>query len=310
MDQSAVSIFGEIITALAQKNPKIVLLDTTNAANLDLQFFAQKFPDRFFKFEQAVENMIGVASGLAKTGQIPVVYGAAADILGKIYSYLRQDICVSAQNVKLFGIHCGLEADSQGSTGQFWEDLALARVLPQLKVFVPADAEETKQIINTVVVDQGPVYVRLFYPESNGFYTDQYQFVIGRASELVEGKNIVIFATGRMVARAMMAAEILRENTKYSAKVINISTINPIDKHAIIKWARLIKLVATVEDHSILGGLGSVVAEVLAENCPTKMIRIGVKDQVGPTREIDDVYEVYGLSAEGIFLQLQNFLNQ
>lgn len=291
--------YGEALKELGRKNKDIVVLDADLSGSTKTAVFQKEFPERFFNVGIAEQNLIGTAAGLATTGKIPFASSFAMFATGRAFEIIRNSVCYPQLNVKIAATHSGLMVGEDGATHQALEDLSIMRTLPNMVVLSPADAVETKQCIFKAAEHNGPVYIRLGRSKVPVIFDDNYKFEIGKGVELVEGKDVTIIATGVMVEKALLAAEELsKENI--SARVINISTIKPIDKDIIIKAANETKGIVTVEEHSIIGGLGSAVAEVVSENKPTYVERIGTMDTFGESGNGDQLLKKYGLSAEKI----------
>jgi len=266
--------YGEALKELGEINENIVVLDADLSGSTKTSVFQKAFPNRFFNVGIAEQNLIGTAAGLATAGKIPFASSFAMFATGRAFEIIRNSVCYPRLNVKIAATHAGLTVGEDGATHQALEDISLMRTLPNMVVLCPADAVETKQCIFKAVEYDGPVYIRLGRAKVPVIFDENYEFQLGKGVQLKDGKDITIIATGVMVERALRASERLMEEG-ISARVINISTIKPIDKDIIIKAAKETKGIITVEEHSIIGGLGSAVAEVVAESHPTKVIRIG-----------------------------------
>ena len=291
--------YGEALRELGEKNRDIVVLDADLSGSTKTAVFKKEFPDRFFNLGIAEQNLMGTAAGLAAAGKIPFASTFAVFAAGRAFEIIRNSICYPKLNVKIAATHAGLTVGEDGATHQALEDISIMRSLPNMVVLNPADAVETKQCIYKAAEYNGPVYIRLGRSKVPVIFDENYEFEIGKGIELREGKDIAIIATGIMVEKAIVAAEELAKEG-ISARVINISTIKPIDKDIIIKAANETKGIVTVEEHSIIGGLGSAVSEVLSENKPTYVERIGTQDTFGESGDGNDLLEKYGLNVENI----------
>ena len=291
--------YGEALRELGEKNRDIVVLDADLSGSTKTAVFKKEFPDRFFNLGIAEQNLMGTAAGLASAGKIPFASTFAVFAAGRAFEIIRNSICYPKLNVKIAATHAGLTVGEDGATHQALEDISIMRSLPNMVVLNPADAVETKQCIYKAAEYNGPVYIRLGRSKVPVIFDENYEFEIGKGIELREGKDIAIIATGIMVEKAIVAAEELAKEG-ISARVINISTIKPIDKDIIIKAANETKGIVTVEEHSIIGGLGSAVSEVLSENKPTYVERIGTQDTFGESGDGNDLLEKYGLNVENI----------
>ncbi|MBI4745842.1 MAG: transketolase family protein, partial [Deltaproteobacteria bacterium] len=261
--------------------------------------FARKFPERFFNIGIAEQDMMGTAAGLAASGKIPFASTFAIFATGRAWEQVRQSIAYPKLNVKVVATHAGITVGEDGASHQSVEDIAVMRVIPNMTVIVPADGVETRKVIREIVRYKGPVYVRLSRGKSPVVLDDSYSFEIGKGVVLKDGLDVSLIACGVMVAKALQAADTLGKEG-VSARVINISSIKPIDADLIIRAARETGCVVTAEEHSIIGGLGGAVAEVLAENCPVPVKRVGIEDKFGTSGDPDLLMDLYGLTADNI----------
>ena len=292
--------YAEILAQLGKENEKIVAIDADLQACSLTDKFSDSFPDRHFNVGIAECNMVGIAAGMASCGKIPFVHSFAMFTAGRAYDQIRNSVVYPHLNVKVMGMYAGFTNGEDGPTHQCVEDLSLMRTIPGNVVLCPSDANETKQMVRAVAEYDGPCYIRM--PRSaTQTHTDipGYQFEIGKGVELCDGKDVAIIATGIMVERAMQAAQLLKEEG-ICARVIDMHTIKPIDRQIILKAADETGAIVTTEDHNIIGGLGSAVAEVLAENRCVPFIRHGVKDAFGKSGKFEAVMELHGLTAQGI----------
>ena len=292
--------YGEALAELADKYDDLVVLDADLAAATKTGIFKKKYPERFIDCGIAEANMMGVAAGLASTGKKVFASSFAMFAAGRAFEIVRNSIGYPHINVKIGATHAGISVGEDGATHQCNEDIALMRTIPGMTIINPADDVETKAAVEAALNIDGPVYMRfgrLAVPVFNDKET--YKFEVGKGIQLKDGKDVTIIATGLMVNEARMAAETL-ENEGISARVINIHTIKPIDKEIICKAARETGVIVTAEEHSIIGGLGSAVAETVTECCPVPVIRIGVNDVFGHSGPAVDLLKEFGLSAENI----------
>lgn len=304
--------YGETLTALAEKYPNLVVLDADLAAATKTGIFKKAYPERFFDCGIAEENMMGVAAGLAASGMIPFASTFAMFAAGRAYEIVRNSIGYPHLNVKIGATHAGISVGEDGATHQCNEDIALMRTIPGMTVIVPSDDTEAKAAVEAAILHEGPVYMRfgrLAAPILND--PANYQFEIGKGITLRESEKdeITIIATGLMVAEAVNAADTLKEEG-ISARVINIHTIKPIDKELICKAAKETGKIITVEEHSIIGGLGSAVADCVTECCPVPVTKIGVNDEFGHSGPAVDLLKEFGLSSENIIKTVKNLLNK
>ncbi len=291
--------YGQALAELGGENPNVVVLDADLSKSTKTAEFGKKYPDRFFNVGIAEANMVGMAAGLARTGKIPFVSTFAIFGTGRVYDQVRNAVTYPHLNVKLALSHAGVTLGEDGASHQMIEDLALMRALPGMTVVVPADATETKKAVKVLAAMNGPAYLRLGRPPVPVLFDDGYQFQIGKAPRLRDGKDVAILACGVLVGEAMQAAEQL-EKEGVSALVLNVSTIKPLDEEAVVAAARQCGCVVTAEEHNVMGGLGSAVAETLARRLPTPMRLIGVQDTFGESGKPDELLEKYGLKAHHI----------
>ena len=291
--------YGEALAELGAVNENIVVLEADLSKSTKTSDFKKVYPERYFNMGIAEQNMIGTAAGFAAAGKTPFASTFAVFAAGRAYDQIRNSIAYPNLNVKIAATHAGLTVGEDGGSHQMLEDIALMRALPNMTVIVPADGIETKQVIKAAAELEGPVYIRLGRPKVPVLFGDDYKFEIGKGVVLKEGTDVTLIGTGIMVSKAMEAAELLAAEG-ISAAVVNISTIKPLDAELIIAQAQKTGAVVTCEEHTICGGLGSAVAEVLVENCPVPMARVGVEDKFGESGLPDELLEKYGLSASNI----------
>lgn len=292
--------YGEALAELGDKYENLYVFDADLAAATKTGIFKKKFPDRFFDCGIAESNMMAVAAGMATTGKIPFASTFAMFAAGRAFEQVRNSIGYPHLNVKIGATHAGISVGEDGATHQCNEDIALMRTIPGMVIINPADDIEAKAAVEAAILYEGPVYLRfgrLATPVFND--PETYKFEMGKGVKLRDGSDIAIIATGLMVNESLEAAKALSAEG-IEAEVINIHTIKPIDEEIIINAAKKTKLVLTVEEHSIIGGLGSAVADVLAENCPTKMVKIGVNDVYGHSGPAVDLLKEFGLCSENI----------
>ncbi|MDN5331897.1 MAG: transketolase [Tepidanaerobacteraceae bacterium] len=290
--------YGEALAELGEEIKDIVVLDADLSKSTKTSVFAKKFPERFFNMGIAEQNLMGTAAGLATCGKIPFASTFAIFATGRAFEQIRNSICYPNLNVKIAATHAGITVGEDGATHQSIEDIALMRALPNMTVINPADATETKKAVRAAAQMKGPVYLRLGRHPVETIFGEGYEFKPGKGVILREGRDVAIIATGVMVAEALKAAEIL-EKDGINAMVVNIHTIKPIDEEVILKAAECGAIV-TAEEHSIIGGLGSAVAEVLSEKKPVPIKRIGIKDVFGMSGKPEELMKAYGLAAEDI----------
>lgn len=290
--------YGEALIELGEKDKNIVALDADLSGSTRTAKFGQRFAQRFFNLGVAEQNMMGVAAGLAACGKIPFVSTFAIFGSGRAWDQVRNTICYNKLNVKIVVTHGGITVGPDGASHQAIEDIALMRAISNMTIVIPADAPETKEAILACAGYQGPVYVRLGRSKVPTLEKKD-EFKIGQARMLREGKDIAIIACGIMVKHALDAADILQKEGK-SVQVVDMHTIRPLDKKAVIDCAKKTKKIITCEEHLVSGGLGSAVAEVLAEHIPTPMKRIGIKGRFGQSGSPAELIKEYQLTAADI----------
>jgi len=290
--------FGEALAELGGQNPNIVALDADLSKSTMTCLFAEKYPDRFFEFGISEANMIGAGAGLALEGKIPFVCSFACFLTGR-YDTIRMSIGYTRANVKIVGTHVGIGIGEDGYSQMGLEDVSVMRALPGLTIIQPADEIETKQAVAYSVKHVGPVYLRLTRQKLADVNGKDYKFQPGKGVVLESGTDMTIFATGGTVQHALEAKKLLA-NDKIDARIVNIHTLKPIDTDLIVQCAKETKCLVTVEDHNIIGGLGSAVAETLAEHYPAPLKRWGILDTFGESGSEKELYKAYRLDAEGI----------
>ncbi len=291
--------YGEALEQLGKENPNVVVLDADLAGATKTDMFAKQFPDRFFDMGIAEANMMATAAGFATCGKIPYASTFAVFAAGRAYDQIRNSICYPKLNVKICATHCGVTVGEDGATHQMIEDLSLMRTLPNMTVMSTSDDTQTKWAIKEIAKIQGPVYLRLARMETPIIYDENTKFEIGKAIQIGEGTDGTVFATGITVSEAIKAQEILKQE-RINIRVVDMHTIKPIDKEIIIKSAKETKKLISIEDHNIIGGLGSAISEVLTEEYPTKLIRLGIKDVFGKSGKAEELIKYFGITADNI----------
>ncbi|MEO2569285.1 transketolase family protein [Clostridium paraputrificum] len=292
--------YGKALAVLANTNENVVVLDADLSKSTKTADFKAVAPERFFNMGIAEGNMMGVAAGLSTCGKIPFVSTFAMFAAGRAFEQIRNSICYPKLNVKVCATHAGLTVGEDGASHQAIEDISLMRSVPNMVVINPADDIETEAAIKAVAEMEGPCYVRLGRMAVSRVNDEtNYNFVIGKGITLAEGNDVAIIGTGIMVEAALEAKEELAKEG-INARVINIHTIKPIDEELIIKAAKETGVIVTAEEHSIIGGLGSAVAEVVSEKCPVPVLRVGVKDTFGESGKPNELLEKYGLTSNNI----------
>ena len=300
--------YGKALAALANTNENVVVLDADLSKSTKTADFKAVAPEKFFNMGIAEGNMMGVAAGLSTCGKVPFVSTFAMFAAGRAFEQIRNSICYPKLNVKVCATHAGLTVGEDGASHQAIEDISLMRSVPNMVVINPADDIETEAAIKAVAEMEGPCYVRLGRMAVSRVNDEaNYNFVIGKGITLAEGNDVAIIATGIMVEAALEAkGELAKEGI--NARVINIHTIKPIDEELIIKAAKETGVIVTAEEHSVIGGLGSAVAEVVSENCPVPVLRVGVKDTFGESGKPNELLEKYGLTSNDIVNKVKKAL--
>lgn len=302
--------FGEALKDMGRLHPDVVVIGADTSDSVRLSYFAEKFPDRFFQVGIAEQNAIGVAAGLSLAGKIPVFSTYAVFAAGRAWEQIRTTVCYSKLKVVIGGAHSGISVGPDGATHEALEDIAIMRVLPNMTVLTPADAEETrKATVKAIEEIKGPVYIRFGRAPVPLFTTPDDPFEIGKGRLLRDGGDVAIIACGAMVYESLVAADILaREGIE--ASVVNMSTIKPIDRNIIVESAMRCGLVVSVEEHQIFGGLGGAVSEVLSEHYPVPMEIIGIEDRFGESGKPDELMDYFGLTGVHIARRVAEFVNE
>ena len=288
--------FGKALAELGEKNKNVVVLDADLASSTKTTYFAAKFPDRFFQAGIAEQNMVGLAAGLASCGKIPFVASFAVFVTKRPADQVSISIAYPGLNVKIIGAYTGLFNGLTGASHMAVEDISIMRSIPGIIVIDPADAEEMTQAVYAIAEFNGPVYLRETRDEWPAVFDSTYKFKIGKAATVREGKDAAIIASGVMTSESLKAAAIL-ESEKINVRVVNMSTIKPLDEEAVVYCAADTGAIVTAENHNIYGGLGSAVAETVVKNFPVPMEIIGIKDTLGEAGKNNELLEKYEMSA-------------
>ena len=291
--------YGETLAELGAENSDIVVLDADLSGSTKTGVFAKKFPERFFNMGIAEANMVGTAAGLAAVGKIPFVSTFAIFAVGRAWEQVRQSVAYPKANVKIVATHGGVTVGEDGGSHQSIEDIAIMRAVPNMTVIVPADGVETIGAIRAAAAYKGPVYVRLGRNKVPTIFSPDHRFEIGKGCMLRSGSDMTFVTTGLMTAPAIAAAEAL-EKEGISARVVHIGTIKPLDRGIILAAARETGAIVTAEEHSIIGGLGGAVAELLVEEHPVPVRRVGVHDRFGTSGKAEELLKYFGLTAEDL----------
>lgn len=291
--------YGKRLAELGKTHPEIVVVEADLSGSTKTNVFAKAFPERFFNVGVAEQNLMGVAAGLAHSGHTVFASTFAMFAAGRAWEIVRQSIVYPHLNVKVCPSHAGITVGEDGASHQIVEDIALMRVIPTMKVLVPADAAQTASMMDFLVGDVGPSYMRLSRAGAPAVFGADYKFEIGKGTVLREGRDVCLIATGFVTRATCDAAELL-EKKGISASVVNLGSIKPIDETLIVKMAGSHKALFSVEEHSVLGGLGGAIAEVLCARHPVRLHRLGMQDEFGQSAPADVLLKHYRLDAEGI----------
>lgn len=297
--------YGEALAKLGEENKDIVVLDADLSGATKTSIFAKKFPNRFFDMGIAEQDMMGTAVGLSTFGKIPYVSTFAMFAAGRAYDQVRNTIAHTDSNVKICATHAGITVGEDGATHQMLEDIGMMRMVPRMTVISPSDDVQTKWVIEEISKINGPFYIRLSRLSTPVIYDEEFvkinniKFEIGKGIQIGEGTDGSIIATGVTVAEALKAQAILKQKG-INVRVIDLHTIKPIDKELVIKCAKETKKIITIEDHNIVGGLGSAVCETLSDECPTKVIRMGIKDTFGESGKAEELIKYFKIDCDSI----------
>ena len=291
--------YGEALLELGKENKNVVVFDADLSSATKTSIFAKEFPERFFDMGIAEQNMMSTAAGMSTCGKIPYVSTFAVFAAGRAYDQIRNSICYPNLNVKICATHAGITVGEDGATHQMIEDISLMRTVPNMTVISTSDDTQTKWAVKEISKIQGPVYLRLARLATPKIYEENQKFEIGKAVQIGDGIDATIFATGVTVAEALKAQEILKEKG-IEIRVVDIHTIKPIDKEIIIKCAKETKRLISIEDHSIIGGIGSAISEVLTEEYPAKLERMGIKDTFGKSGKAEQLMQYFGITAKDL----------
>ena len=294
--------YGEALAELGEEKENVVVLDADLSTATKTNIFAKKFPERFFNMGIAEQDMVTTAAGMSTMGKIPFLSTFAVFAAGRAYDQIRNSICYPNLNVKICATHAGITVGEDGATHQMLEDISIMRTLPNMIVISPSDDIQTKWAIKEAAKIKGPVYVRLSRLATPEIYNSDRKFEFGKGMQFGDGTDGTVIATGVTVAEALKAKEALKDKG-INIRVIDIHTIKPIDKDIIVKAAKETDKIITIEDHSIIGGLGTTVCEVLSENHPTKVIRMGIKDRFGTSGKAEELMKYFNITSEDIVKQ-------
>ncbi|HIT71651.1 MAG TPA: transketolase family protein [Candidatus Scatovivens faecipullorum] len=296
--------YGEALAELGRENKDVVVLDADLAGATKTNIFAKEFPERFFDMGIAEQDMMATAAGFATCNKIPFASTFAVFATGRVYDQIRNSICYPNLNVKICATHAGITVGEDGATHQMLEDINLMRGLPNMTVISPSDDTQSKWAVKEAAKIKGPVYIRFGRAATPVIYDESTKFELGKAIQFGEGKRATIFATGMMVAEALKAKEEL-EKEGINIRVIDIHTIKPIDKEIIIKSAKETEKLISIEEHSVIGGLGTAISEVLTDKYPAKLIRMGMRDCFGKSGNAQDLLKYFGLTSKEIIEEVK-----
>lgn len=299
MGKATREAYGNALARIGKNNTNIIVLDADLSKSTKTDTFKKECPDRFFNVGIAEQNLISVGAGLAAAGKIPFVSSFAMFATGRAFEQIRNAVCYPKLNVKVCATHAGITVGEDGATHQSLEDIACMRVLPNMTVVVPADEKETNAVIEWAAAYEGPVYVRLGRAGVDDVSPEEYIFTPGKSTQLIDGSDVTIIACGALVGPAVEASKAL-QNNGISARVINMASIKPIDVDAIVKAASETGAIVTAEEHNILGGLGSAVAEVIVAHKPVPVEFVGVQDTFGESGTPTELMTKYGLTTDDI----------
>ncbi|MBP3801691.1 MAG: transketolase family protein [Clostridia bacterium] len=295
--------YGEALAELGEKNENVVVLDADLAGATKTGIFAKKFPKRFFDIGIAEADMIGTAAGFATCGKIPYASTFGMFAAGRAYDQIRNSVCYPKLNVKICATHCGITVGEDGATHQMIEDISMMRTVPNMTVISVSDDTQTRWAVEEISKINGPVYLRLSRLATPIIYDENQKFEIGKMVQIGEGTDATVFATGVTVSEAIKAKNEL-EKQGINIRVVDIHTIKPIDKDMIIKCAKETKKLISIEDHNVIGGLGSAIAEVLTEEYPKKLVRLGIKDTFGKSGKAEELMKYFGINYESIIREV------
>ncbi len=307
--QSMRNVYGETLALFGEKNKNIVVLDADLSSSTKTSIFAKKFPDRFFNVGIAEQNLITQACGLSLTGKKAYVSSFAMFATGRAWEQIRNTLCYNDLDVKIVATHCGLTVGEDGASHQALEDIAIMKAIPNMMVYSPCDAFETKKILEFSLNYEKPMYIRLSRSDVCDVLDEKYRFNPYKASTLLEGNDATIISTGEFTYNAIEAAKILKEEKGLNIEVMHIGMIKPIDKESIIKAAQKQKTIFTLENHSVIGGLGSSVCDVVcASDYPCRVVKFGVNDVFGQSGTPDGLLEHYNLTPKQIANEIKKYL--
>ena len=301
--------YGEALLELGKSNKNVVVLDADLAGATKSGIFQKEFPNRFFDMGIAEHNMMATAAGMATCGKIPFASTFAVFATGRAYDQIRNSICYPNLNVKICGSHAGVTVGEDGATHQMLEDINIMKCLPNMNVICPSDDVQTKWAVKEMAEINGPCYIRTCRLASNIIYEENQEFELGKAVQFGDGTDATVFATGICVSEALKAMDILKEKN-INIRVIDMFSLKPIDRDIIIKSAKETKNLISVEDHSVIGGLGSIIADVLSEEYPSKLVKMGVKDRFGESGKATVLMEKFEIDSTAIVKKVEELMEK
>ncbi len=301
--------YGEALLELGKSNKNVVVLDADLAGATKSGIFQKEFPNRFFDMGIAEQNMMATAAGMATCGKIPFASTFAVFATGRAYDQIRNSICYPNLNVKICGSHAGVTVGEDGATHQMLEDINIMKCLPNMKVICPSDDVQTKWAVKEMAEINGPCYIRTCRLASNIIYDENQEFELGKAVQFGDGTDATVFATGICVSEALKAMEILKEKN-INIRVVDMFSLKPIDRDIIINSAKETRNLISVEDHSVIGGLGSIIADVLSEEYPSKLVKMGVKDRFGESGKATVLMVKFEIDSTAIVKQVEELMEK
>ena len=301
--------YGEALLEIGKSNKNVVVLDADLAGATKSGIFQKEFPNRFFDMGIAEQNMMATAAGMATCGKIPFASTFAVFATGRAYDQIRNSICYPNLNVKICGSHAGVTVGEDGATHQMLEDINIMKCLPNMKVICPSDDVQTKWAVKEMAEINGPCYIRTCRLASNIIYEENQEFELGKAVQFGDGTDATVFATGICASEALKAMDILKEKN-INIRVIDMFSLKPIDRDIIIKSAKETKNLISVEDHSVIGGLGSIIADVLSEEYPSKLVKMGVKDRFGESGKATVLMEKFEIDFTAIVKKVEELMEK
>lgn len=296
--------FGNTLAELGAQYQNIIVMDADLACSTQTKIFGDKYPERFFNFGIAEQDMVATAAGAASEGKIPFIASFAMFATGRTYDQIRNAVCYPCLNVKIIGTHGGITVGEDGATHQALEDISLMRGIPNMTVIVPADCRECSEVIKYAAFHKGPMYIRISRSNVVDIFDEKYHFSLDKAVIVEEGNDVTLFTNGEILAEAIIASHELKKEG-IGVRVVNVPVVKPLDVKTVIDCAKSSKFVVTAENHSTIGGLGSAVCETLSANYPSKVYRIGIHDEFGQSGKSDELLSYYGLDSSALIKRIR-----